>query len=259
MTDDPLGFDTRVKVASDRNTITIGTRALEKKAGRKPDGAPPRWAGLIGEYGWDHNTLYIFEKDGRLFALIEWFFLDQLTEDETKPDVFRFPDRGLYEGESLRFTRDALGRATRVEAANVVFERRAIDGEDGMTFQIKPVRPVAELRAEALSASPPAEHGDFRAPDLVDLTTLDPTIVLEIRYATENNFLRHPGLHLVAGVPPAPGGGGPPACPPIAQGEGARPPDPRCVSPLVRDPDLLGRDPRVGQRIRRQSVEGLAA
>ena len=38
------------------------------------------WRGLIGEYGWDHNTLYILEKDGKLHALIEWFFLYPLEE-----------------------------------------------------------------------------------------------------------------------------------------------------------------------------------
>jgi D-alanyl-D-alanine dipeptidase len=54
------------------------------------------------------------------------------------------------------------------------------------------MRPVAELRPEALAASPPAEKGDFLKPDLVDLTTLDPTIKLDIRYASSNNFLRTP-------------------------------------------------------------------
>jgi D-alanyl-D-alanine dipeptidase len=43
-----------------------------------------------------------------------------------------------------------------------------------------------------LSASPPHEVGEFRAPDLVDLAALDPTIKLDIRYATSNNFLGTP-------------------------------------------------------------------
>ena len=37
---------------------------------------------------------------------------------------------------------------------------------------------------------PPKETGPFRGPDLVELTRLDPTIKLDIRYATKNNFLR---------------------------------------------------------------------
>jgi D-alanyl-D-alanine dipeptidase len=59
-------------------------------------------------------------------------------------------------------------------------------------FRIQPVRPVAELRAEALSATPPEEHGHFRKSDLVDLALLDPHIKLDIRYATPDNFLSTP-------------------------------------------------------------------
>ena len=56
-------------------------------------------------------------------------------------------------------------------------------------FRIQPVRPVAELRAEALRAQPPAETGDFLSTDLIQLVKLDPTIKLDIRYAGTNNFL----------------------------------------------------------------------
>jgi D-alanyl-D-alanine dipeptidase len=44
------------------------------------------------------------------------------------------------------------------------------------------------LLHEARVAQPPKETGDFRAPDLVELTKLNPTIKLEIRYATTNNL-----------------------------------------------------------------------
>jgi D-alanyl-D-alanine dipeptidase len=60
------------------------------------------------------------------------------------------------------------------------------------TFKISPVRPIAELRAEALKATPPEEHGDFLPNDLVELTKLDPTIKLDIHYASANNFLGEP-------------------------------------------------------------------
>jgi len=42
------------------------------------------------------------------------------------------------------------------------------------------------------SQGPPKEAGPFRQPDLVELTKLDPTIRLDIRYATRNNFLGQP-------------------------------------------------------------------
>jgi len=60
------------------------------------------------------------------------------------------------------------------------------------TFRITPVRPVEELRKEALTAQPPQEKGPFRKPELVELVKLDPAIKLDIRYATTNNFLSTP-------------------------------------------------------------------
>jgi D-alanyl-D-alanine dipeptidase len=59
-------------------------------------------------------------------------------------------------------------------------------------FHITPVRPVEELRKEALKAQPPVEHGEFLKPDLVELVKLDPSIKLDIRYATSRNFLSTP-------------------------------------------------------------------
>src|SRR5881296_2115708 len=41
-------------------------------------------------------------------------------------------------------------------------------------------------------AGPPQESGRFRAPDLVELTALDPTIKLDVRYATAHNFVGRP-------------------------------------------------------------------
>jgi zinc D-Ala-D-Ala dipeptidase len=59
-------------------------------------------------------------------------------------------------------------------------------------FRIQPVRPVAELRVEALAAKPPGEPGSFQKSDLIDLAALDPRIKLDIRYATPDNFLSTP-------------------------------------------------------------------
>jgi D-alanyl-D-alanine dipeptidase len=61
-----------------------------------------------------------------------------------------------------------------------------------VSFHITPLRPVQELRADALKAQPPRQQGNFRKPELVELVKLDPTIKLDIRYATSNNFLETP-------------------------------------------------------------------
>jgi serine beta-lactamase-like protein LACTB len=186
--DDRLDHGRRVTPEGDK--LRIDGETYERIAFNKPEPPPAKWLGLIGEYGWDHDTLYILEKDGRLHALIEWFFLYPL--EEVSGNVYKFPGFGLYHDEKLIFTRDPTGRATQVEAAKVVFARRKLDGENGATFKIKPARPLDPLRREALAARPPEEKGDFLPTELVDLTTLDGTIKLDIRYATDNNFLSTP-------------------------------------------------------------------
>ena len=187
--DDRLAFGARFLRDGD-DLIELGepsARHPRRPAGGPPDPPPQHWRGLIGEYGWDHNVLYVLEREGRLFALIEWFFSYPLSE--ISADVYAFPDWGLYHGERLVFSRAADGRATSVEAASVRFPRREVGTEGGATFRIAPVRPVAELRAEALAASPPAESGRFRDSELVDVTSLDPGIRVDVRYATTNNFM----------------------------------------------------------------------
>ncbi|WP_082560707.1 M15 family metallopeptidase [Caulobacter sp. Root487D2Y] len=47
----------------------------------------------------------------------------------------------------------------------------------------------AALRARALAAKPPVETARRKPADLVDLSTLDPTIRLDIRYAGSDNFM----------------------------------------------------------------------
>ena len=114
--------ENRHRLKPARGQIVLAKDTYQKIAPSKPAPLPAKWAGLIGEYGWDHNILYILEKDGKLHALIEWFFLYPL--EEVSADVFKFPASGLYDGEKLVFTRDRSGRATQVVAASVRFPRR---------------------------------------------------------------------------------------------------------------------------------------
>src|ERR1700759_3506569 len=50
----------------------------------------------------------------------------------------------------------------------------------------------AALAQQSPAEGPPHEEGTFRQPDLVELIKLDPTLKLDIRYATSNNFLGRP-------------------------------------------------------------------
>ncbi len=186
LTDDVFGQGLKIQL-KDTQTLMVGETTYGRVTDKPPAEAPERWKGLIGEYGWDHNTLYILEDAGKLYALIEWFYYYPLTE--VNENEFRFPDYGLYHGEGLRFTRPEQGDATEVVAAEVRFIRRQVGTQLGETFKIAPVTAIDDLRATALSATPPHEVGEYRESDFVDLTALDPTIKLDIRYASTNNFM----------------------------------------------------------------------
>jgi CubicO group peptidase (beta-lactamase class C family)/D-alanyl-D-alanine dipeptidase len=186
--DGRLGYG--VKITPVANGVRIGDSILPRVQQKMPAHPPGRWKGLIGEYGWDYDTLYIFERDGKLTALIEWFEYAPL--HESSENVFDFPRSGLYDGEQAIFTRDANGNATQVKVSGVVFKRRPLGPIAGGVFHVHPLKPLDELRTEALAAKPPHESGNFLKPDLVDLSTLDPSIHFDIRYATTNDFIGEP-------------------------------------------------------------------
>lgn len=168
--------------------LDINGTVYRKSVVSKPEGIPDRWKGLIGAYGWDHNTQYIYEDRGQLHILIEWFFDYPLTEIDA--NTFAFPDYGLYPDEQLVFTRNASGEATEMALRHsTVFERRQLGAADGGTFRITPLQPVETLREIALAAEPPAQSGDYRETELAELVKLDPSIKLDVRYATTNNFM----------------------------------------------------------------------
>jgi D-alanyl-D-alanine dipeptidase len=136
-----------------------------------PPQPPAAWRPLIGEYGTPPTITYILEKDGALMKFSE-------KAGYTKLDP-----------KAVKATKDPKGLVTQVSIGAETLVRHRLPSEDGTTFRITPVRPVAELRDEALMATPPAEEGEFRSYDLVELAYLDPDIHLDIRYATTNNFM----------------------------------------------------------------------
>ncbi|WP_197525430.1 serine hydrolase domain-containing protein [Pseudobythopirellula maris] len=109
-----------------------GVILLDGKEWRPTDdenaACPPEWRELVGEYGWDHNVMYIYEDHGRLRSLIEWFFDYPLTE--LGEDAFAFPDSGLYHDEKVVFRRNEHGEITHAVAGGVAFPRRPSSGAD---------------------------------------------------------------------------------------------------------------------------------
>jgi D-alanyl-D-alanine dipeptidase len=159
---------------------------------RVPDTMPRRWRGLIGEYGQD-STLrwYALEREGRMWILDQRGNYVPLAE--RSDTLFEAPLSTAAVSGTVLFRRDSSGRATSVRAGSHELPRRNIEPAAGSTqLRITPIRPIDELRREALAATPPAETGSFRQPDLVDVTAIDSNISLDIRYATINNFLGTP-------------------------------------------------------------------
>jgi D-alanyl-D-alanine dipeptidase len=129
-----------------------------------PADPPAAIASLVGDYAEGADSISLREVGGKLEA-IGW--------------------------------KDTTRRAT-IEAANVgdsiVFEGRtwrrvALGPASGNVFRITPRASYDSLMKVALAASPPKEEGDFLPADLVELTSLDSTIKLDIRYAGTNNFM----------------------------------------------------------------------
>ena len=149
-----------------------------------PAPPPARWLGLLGEYGDGAAWRIVAEQEGKLRLVDSALRVTPLTERAESDFV---TDSGAL---PVRFTRDASGRATEMVLGDARLARNDIEPRPGTNqLRVTPVKPVESLRAEALAASPPAEAGPFVPNDLVELVRLDPSIKLEIRYATTNNFL----------------------------------------------------------------------
>lgn len=156
-----------------------------------PADAPVDWKELIGEYdGPNKQSLTVYEDAGKLrFSAPPRLSLEARRLD---PESVSFAERDSQSPAQARIIRGAARKITAIEFAGVSFARRDLPSGEHATLLVKPVRPVAELRAEALTAAPPHETGAFRKPGLVELAALDPAIHLDIRYATSNDFLGTP-------------------------------------------------------------------
>jgi D-alanyl-D-alanine dipeptidase len=151
-----------------------------------PPPPPARWLPLIGEYGRDSAITIVLERDGRLWTHSA---SGEQPLSEQGNGVFTTAGGGSHR---LMFQLDANRNVAGLDVDGVVLPRRQVGPESGNQLVITPVRPIEELRREALAASPPVEKGPFLKSDLVELTSLDPTIKLEIRYATSNNLFATP-------------------------------------------------------------------
>ena len=153
----------------------------------KPMDIPARWRGLIGEYALMGDTVCVLERDGHLGVLMRSGDLSILKEGSS--GVFRVQNPKSPIDSVIAFRRDARGQASFIDGRRGQFRKLSLGEEDGTASRIKPLHPIDVLKTTALKAKPPRENGDFLNLDLVDVTTLDSTIKLDIRYAGTNNFM----------------------------------------------------------------------
>ena len=159
---------------------------------RTPDSIPTKWRGLLGEYGPDTTLRWIaLERDRRMYVLDQRGNYVPLAE--TGDADFQAPEATTGVSGRVRFHRDSTGRAHAMQVSDMLMARRNVEPPPGAEqLRITPLRPIADLRREALAATPPRDTAATRAADLVDITSLDSTIRLDIRYASSNNFLGEP-------------------------------------------------------------------
>jgi D-alanyl-D-alanine dipeptidase len=152
-----------------------------------PPEPPLEWATVLGEYAEGADTLSLLEDGGRLFLLFweEGWGGERLGLAPLNDTTFEV---GSSEGTAL-VRRGPAGRPRSLTLEDRELVRIELGVEEGETFRITPLRPPAELREEALAAAPPEEEGDFLPSELVDVLELDPTLRLDIRYATTDNFM----------------------------------------------------------------------
>jgi len=148
-------------------------REPESPQASKPKEIPRAWRALIGEYGSERDPFYVLERSGRLW----------IVQGRGNPQP-------VADTSSKVFLLDSKGRVTSVRIGSATYDRRQVGPVDGSgQLRVEPLRPVSAVLKEAMAAEPPKESGELRHAELVELIKLDPTIRLDIRYASTNNFL----------------------------------------------------------------------
>jgi len=165
--------------------------------GTEPADVPQDWKKLIGLFRHDTETVDILEraqklywqaKDGPGRWIAEYAIASGPGEEWRILQSVPISQKPVPPS-SFSITRAADGTVVELKMGETLYRRIDAGGDPANYFHIQLTKPLEQLRAAALAAQPPVETGPFRKSDLVELTTLDPVIHLDIRYAQTNNFL----------------------------------------------------------------------
>jgi zinc D-Ala-D-Ala dipeptidase len=153
-----------------------------------PPDAPPDLKRLIGEYRAAEAKLTIYEAGGQLHA--EGLGLNQATLRQLSATRFSADATAVPTAVQFQLDQDGHHASVTVGGSRLQFKDIGRDVVQQIRAGVK--SDSGRLRTGALAAKPPTEPQPTRAFDLVDLTSVDPTIKLDIRYASSNNFIGFP-------------------------------------------------------------------
>jgi D-alanyl-D-alanine dipeptidase len=173
--------------------IEIGTKHFVRTTVEMPPELDTATRNLFGDYGWDHERIRVYERDGHPYVNIEWVDHSRMTKIDN--NIWAFAENALfYSRERLLFKRDKTGRGVSISLNGIIFDRLAdklpiVDEAQRESARKK----IAKLRQIALASSPPVETIEGKVThDLVSIRSIDPTIRRDIRYAGNDNFLGVP-------------------------------------------------------------------
>lgn len=157
-------------------------------------------AALVGFYQGNGESMAVRENAGQLEILYRYQPKDK---DFTKSNVFtlvknHYDSYDLREvgpntdaGSTIRFDRDKNGQGISLNMGQKSYTRHFTGGENGKPVRITPPKPMEELRKEAEAAQPPALPFNKTA-DLVEISSVVPGAVYDLRYTTDNNLFGAP-------------------------------------------------------------------
>ena len=152
-----------------------------------PNDAPNDLKRLLGEYRSADAKLTIYEAGGQLRA--EGLGLQQAPLRRLSATSFSAEAPQVTR---VQFELDRDGRPAAVTVGTSRLEFKDIGQEVVQRIRAGVQSDSGRLRAAALAAKPPSETDPKRSFDLVDITSVDPSIKLDIRYASSNNFIGFP-------------------------------------------------------------------
>jgi zinc D-Ala-D-Ala dipeptidase len=155
-----------------------------------PADAPGDIKKLIGEYRSADAQLTVYESGGELLAQGPGRPAARLQRQSATRYVLEGGDGQARVPVEFELDRDQRPTAVVVGGARLQFRDIGREVVEKIRSGVK--ADTGQLRAAALSAKPPAEPPPKKPFDLVSLTTVDPGIKLDIRYASTNNFIGFP-------------------------------------------------------------------